>query len=680
MALNPNFVFTYSQTDAEIEDLFLKAMMSEGLIFDAKDLPLRMDGKTHYVKVAGRSSKNKNNRSGWYNGRFGDFPSGKFGWMHGKKPEFSWSLYRHIKENEGGIKYAVLTEEEAEQRQKRREQEQKQRLLDEKRRFDFSKALTIIEWERALPLRPHSYLHSKKLSIEECQPYVRLYNRNNYTAHECEQILKVHFPEYNKPSNIRRLMRYQEEFIKFRGFNLILRGQTIDNTPLMFQLIFNKKNNAGKNKHFPKELIKQNTFLVLGEPIGPDTKQVIICEGWATGMSILRFTQAKKTILVAWDSGNMEAVAATLRKSFPDCRIDSASDNDHTKPDADNAGLCAALRLGRAVGAYVVMPRFNSQDPLQQPLSDWNDIDLLLPPPESSAMFFSAIENAPFIDACFDEGLQLLGENESIDRRAPLQPDHSLEFKHFWISMSLLVFRGLQHCGYTQTEQMALLEKQLPFTQQTLKNHGLLEAQQHYDPSINQQVANVFFNFVNEINSSSKNPLTQSKLFSSTLTSIRTLQKVISHANLLMLLHTHLTEKLGEELALACLGLHLNQSNYFSRPTAVWYQALCSKLSGENMPLSTALALTLCTKEFDYWQLAHKFDREQAAAQDIIRASKQLGSQGTLQCSESFANQQKKLAFIFEAYHQALLQPEQKTYLLRLIERFNQTEENILKI
>lgn len=680
MALNPNFVFSYPHTDADIEDLFLKAMMSEGLIFDAKDLPLRMDGKTHYVKVSGRSTKNRNSRSGWYNGRLGDFPGGKFGWMHGKKPEFSWSLYRHIKENEGGIKFTTLSPEEAEQREIRRAQEHKQREQEEQRRHAFSKALSIIEWERSLPLKQHPYLAQKKLTIQECQPYVRIYNQKPYTPDECKQILDQHFPEYNKASNLRRLMDYQVEHINYRGFNLILRGQTFDQTPLMFQLIFNKKNRAGKNKHFPKDLIKQNTFLQLGPPLHPKTKRVFICEGWATGMSLLRFTQGGDTILVAWDSGNMQSVAITIRKHLQECLIYSASDNDHTSPDEDNAGLCAAYRLCRAVGAFILMPSFDSQDPNQQGLSDWNDIDLMLPPPESSAMFFNNLAQAPFMNACFDEGLQLLGENESIDRRAALKLDHSLEFKHFWISISLLVFQGLQRCHYSTAEQLEQLEQQHPRTLELLERSGLKEAQQHYDPSIHQQIAELFFHLNNEIHVGSKNLLAQSKLFGDILKQIRTLQKIATDANLLVMLHECLSEKLGDELALACIAMHLDQNHYFNRSLQDWHLSLCQKLAVCDLPPALVIALVLCSNEFDYWRVAHKFEREQHAVEDILNMAAQPELQQLNVCPEQVERQQNKLAHIFKAYHHSLFDPEQQNYLLRLISRYNQTEEKTLEI
>lgn len=681
MALNPNFVFTYTQTDAEIQDLFLAAMQREGLIFEDKDLPIRMDGKTRYVKVANRSARNRNNRSGWYNGRLGDFPGGKFGWMHGENPEFSWSLYRHVKEN-GGVQFAVLSEEEVLERQKRREQEERNRKREEMRRFQFSKALTIIEWARSLPLVPHPYTTSKNFSIEECSPYVRIYNRNPYNAKELEQILAEHFPEYNKPSNIRKLLNYQAEHITYRGFNLIMKGELIDGTPLMFQLIFNKKNKNGKNKHFPRDLIKQNTFLRVGKPLDENTSEVIICEGWATGMSLLRYTQGQATILIAWDSGNMQAVAKEIRHKYKHCKIYSASDNDHTKPDEKNAGLNGALKLCHAVGAYIVMPAFDSSDPAQNELSDWNDIDNLYPPPVSSAQFFNAMQNARYVSARFDQSTQLLTEHNPFHFRSVPDVPHDEAFTLFWNSLHYLVSRGIQHCDQTTDEQKVLLDEQIQITAQWLSEHDPGNLKPHYDPKIELSIQRLMFEFCNEIFISNKNPMLLGKLFKQAFSKIRALQPILPHISLLELLLKTLSEKLDPEIALGCLLYHLQEDHYFARTQKEWLNAVASQIR-KQVPQPHLIALLpslLCSKEIEYWKISHKIDRECAAADQAIARYHDLIN-GLDQFDLAKQQQQhQKLKYLYQAYHEALLNPDKQDYLQRLIQRYQATENSPEKI
>lgn len=679
MAHDPNFVFTYPHSDADIEDLFLKAMMSEGLIFDSKDLPLRLDGKTHYVKVANRSPKNKNSKSGWYNGRLGDFPCGRFGWLHGTKSDFSWSLYRHIKENEGGIKFHAITQEEAEERLAKREQEEKQRKLEEKKRFEFSKALTIIEWERSLPLTNHPYIHSKQFNINECKDFIRIYNQKNYTPKECEEILREHHPKFNKPSNIKRLMSYQSEHITFRGFNLIIKGQLIDETPLMFQLIFNKKNASGKNKHFPKSLIKQNTFLNLGKKLSKDTKKVIICEGVATGISITRFTKGKIPILVAWDSGNMQSVAIQVRRYIWDCKIYSASDNDHTSSKDKNAGLHSAHKVCGSIGAFVLMPPFNSNDPKQANLSDWNDIDMLYGTTEAEKIFIDCAIKAEEIKAKFDTDIQLLTPKDPINRRAEDALIHGYDFMHFWVSISELVFNGLQPCEFEPSHQYELLDTQSKKVEEELRSLNLYNVQQNYDPIINKQLSELFFNFNNAIHSSSGNIIHQKQIFQPTLLKLKALQPIINNISLITLMRECMVGKFGDELASACLALHIHQTNYFDRTTSEWHQAIGKKLCQLNIDISLALHPILQSKEFDYWDVPHKLDREDKAVAKIlsfVEKSKESNNPLTQPTTE----QQRKLQYIFAAQHQHLLTNNDKNYLNRLINKFNETEYQPINI
>lgn len=685
MGRSTNKRFKHNLSDAEIRSIFTDEMKRQGLIFDGTDLPIHMDGRTRYVRVSNRSRLKKNHRSGWYVGHMGDFPCGKFGWLHGDQPVFKWSLYNHLKSQNGGVDYVELTEEEMIERSKQEEREERRRKREEKERFEFAKALSIIEWVRSLDLKNHPYLISKRFSLEECRPYVRIYNPNNYTTKELEKILNEHFPEYNKPSNIRKLINYQVEHITYRGFNLIMQGKLIDGTPQMLQLIFDKKSRSGKNKHFPKLLNKQNTFLTLGSELTAETKNVIICEGWGTGMSILRFTGGEVPILVAWDSGNMNSVAKVVRKNFPNCEIYSANDNDHTKPIEKNAGIHGGLKTCYAVGARMVLPPFDSTDPTQEELSDWNDIDLTNPPPVSSKLFYDAFMNAKYIEAEYSPEVPLLTEETFFDPDEMFDKlDYSNEFQQTWVALMRLVLRGIQHCEYTAEEQMEMYQTELVKVKELFEASKLTEIKRIYDTNIDLQLSEIFFTFTNQLHFSENSIMADSKLFSPILKEIRAKQSLLPNESLLITLRDIVAEKYGSKLATACMLMYLKQANYFLRSQEEWQLALLNRLKSEKPDLNLSVLIPLLVKqtEVDYWEHPTKIQRELSAVASIMEEVKQMESSNSIQSiAEVTSNQITKLKHIYSAQHKLLIEDSEKNrdYLKRLISRFNETENTTLE-
>lgn len=104
-------------------------------------------------------------------------------------------------------------------------------------------------------------------------------------------------------------------------------------------------------------------------------RPLVIVEGWATGETIVRLTGA--TVVVAFSSWNLEAVARDFRSRYPQARIVIAGDNDHRKPlelgpdgqPKKNAGREAALAAAEAVNGTALLPEFEPEDEG----SDWND-------------------------------------------------------------------------------------------------------------------------------------------------------------------------------------------------------------------------------------------------------------------------------------------------------------------
>lgn len=91
-------------------------------------------------------------------------------------------------------------------------------------------------------------------------------------------------------------------------------------------------------------------FFGIGKPKGA----LIVCEGFATGASIHECTG--HAVAVAFNAGNLEAVAVALRIKYPELIIIIAADDDHQTPG--NPGLTKATAAVKAAYAFLAMPVF----------------------------------------------------------------------------------------------------------------------------------------------------------------------------------------------------------------------------------------------------------------------------------------------------------------------------------
>lgn len=104
---------------------------------------------------------------------------------------------------------------------------------------------------------------------------------------------------------------------------------------------------------------------------------LVLAEGYATADTVSRL-QGGGPVIVAFDSGNLDAVASTLRERFPSRALLIAADNDHSAPkalDANgkhkvNVGLVKAQEAAEKHGGGVMVPKFQDGDKG----SDWNDL------------------------------------------------------------------------------------------------------------------------------------------------------------------------------------------------------------------------------------------------------------------------------------------------------------------
>ncbi|MGM0984886.1 MAG: toprim domain-containing protein [Pseudomonadota bacterium] len=103
-------------------------------------------------------------------------------------------------------------------------------------------------------------------------------------------------------------------------------------------------------------------------PIGEfDTGMpLLICEGWATGMTLNAATGAP--VACAMDAGNLLPVARCMRNRYPGASIIVCCDNDHATEG--NPGITKGKKAAAAVGGRAIWPSLDGIEGA----SDYNDL------------------------------------------------------------------------------------------------------------------------------------------------------------------------------------------------------------------------------------------------------------------------------------------------------------------
>lgn len=146
---------------------------------------------------------------------------------------------------------------------------------------------------------------------------------------------------------------------------------TIDNALVIPIRTLENRGPVSLQAYFPSadnQLKRDRDYLAGGEksggffPLLPLKKDysgtIVICEGWATGEAIHAATGHQ--VIVAFDAGNLQPVAESMRQAYPECAIVIAADDDkwHESPRKRNAGLCCAVEAASAVNGLVAAPWF----------------------------------------------------------------------------------------------------------------------------------------------------------------------------------------------------------------------------------------------------------------------------------------------------------------------------------
>jgi putative DNA primase/helicase len=123
---------------------------------------------------------------------------------------------------------------------------------------------------------------------------------------------------------------------------------------------------ATGRKSFPRGGKLQGGHFTIG--VMDKTETLLITEGYATGATLHALTGL--AVVVAFNSGNLPAVAQDYRAKHPEQLILIAGDNDHQKPQDKNVGANKALEAAQLVGGYPMLPDFKANEKG----TDWNDL------------------------------------------------------------------------------------------------------------------------------------------------------------------------------------------------------------------------------------------------------------------------------------------------------------------
>jgi len=125
----------------------------------------------------------------------------------------------------------------------------------------------------------------------------------------------------------------------------------------------------GSKRFFPDGKVAACYFAFGAKPEsdGP----VCIAEGYATAASVHEATGYP--VAVAFNAGNLKAVAEAIRTKLPEARLILCADDDHGTEG--NPGLTKAREAAQAVGGLVAVPDFDPERP--EKATDFNDLHML---------------------------------------------------------------------------------------------------------------------------------------------------------------------------------------------------------------------------------------------------------------------------------------------------------------
>jgi len=156
--------------------------------------------------------------------------------------------------------------------------------------------------------------------------------------------------------------------------DLLIPVQDIDGAIWGVQII-----QADGTKFFSKHTRKEQNFHIVGCEQSQlnalkHAKAIVIAEGYATADTLSQAIDWP--VVMAFDSGNLPAVAQALKEQFPDKPFIIAGDDDYqleTKGEV-NVGKQKAFEAAKLVDGIAVFPIFAPEEQLRDHLNDFNDL------------------------------------------------------------------------------------------------------------------------------------------------------------------------------------------------------------------------------------------------------------------------------------------------------------------
>lgn len=317
----------------KIIDEFLAAMAADGIrpVFkpgQSVEFGLTRSGRPHRFHVEGDSRGTVN---GWYV-LFGDgIPAGEYG---------SWKS--NVRNTWCAKNHQELTDDEKQQIAARMAETKAAREAEQREREGLAARDANMLWNNAEP-------------ADDSHPYLQRKGVRSYG---------LRIGHWRKEDDTGRV------WLDVSGA-LLVPIMLVSGKIVSLQGIFpSKANAANRDKDFLKDGRKRGGFFLIGTPPHGDGT-IVVCEGYATGATIHDATGW--CVAVAFDAGNLVAVAEDLRATLPNASFVIAADNDRWSKmgDIENPGVHFAERAAFAVRGRLVVPEFADLD--DRP-TDFNDL------------------------------------------------------------------------------------------------------------------------------------------------------------------------------------------------------------------------------------------------------------------------------------------------------------------
>lgn len=242
------------------------------------------------------------------------------------------------------VDWAPLSEAERERQRAQRQAQIEAQASRRREEIELARASAVEIWRKAVPDGRSPYLERKGLQGEACR----------FVASP----MALRWPA-DQPGKDDTVVRLPEGTLV-----LPLIRYDFPRAEALRALQFIKPDGA---KVYLKGFEKPGCALRLGD-VSDDTPLVLVCEGYATGLSIRMGVDFVFPVFVAWDAGNLVHVVPLVRALYPNKRLLICADDDWKTFDRrtgrlNNPGRTTAKQVARDVpGCDLVWPVFTVPD------------------------------------------------------------------------------------------------------------------------------------------------------------------------------------------------------------------------------------------------------------------------------------------------------------------------------